>query len=52
MNSSIRPAKAFHMYGMAAFTRLLRMSEEEADKVYNDTLIMVRNNNYHTYGYL
>jgi hypothetical protein len=42
---------AFHAYGMAAFTRILGMSEEDADKVCSDALSAARNKNFHTYGH-
>ncbi|KAI5809429.1 S-adenosyl-L-methionine-dependent methyltransferase [Pyronema omphalodes] len=42
---------AFHAYGMAAFTRILGMTEADADKVCSDALSAARNKNYHTYGH-
>ncbi|CCX31508.1 Similar to mRNA 3' acc. no. Q4IPA4 [Pyronema omphalodes CBS 100304] len=42
----------FHSYGMAAFTRILGMSNEEADKLCYGGLNAVRNRANHTYTYL
>jgi len=39
----------FTAYGMAAFTRILGLSEEEASKTCRDGLAAVMNKNYHLY---
>ncbi|CCX06893.1 Similar to mRNA 3' acc. no. Q4IPA4 [Pyronema omphalodes CBS 100304] len=42
----------FHAYGMAAFTRILGMSTEEADRVCREAVAACRNKNYHIYNYM
>ncbi|KAF8253316.1 S-adenosyl-L-methionine-dependent methyltransferase [Wilcoxina mikolae CBS 423.85] len=41
----------FEAYGMAAMTRILGMSKEDATEVFTDALKGVRNKNYHTYNF-
>lgn len=40
---------AFHSYGMAAFTRILGMSGEEAERICDEAKRIVRNKNFHVY---
>ncbi|KAF8532651.1 hypothetical protein BDD12DRAFT_765176, partial [Trichophaea hybrida] len=42
----------FEAYGMAAMTRILGMSKEDATEVFTDALKGVRNKNYHIYNFL
>ncbi|KAA8911371.1 S-adenosyl-L-methionine-dependent methyltransferase [Sphaerosporella brunnea] len=37
----------FHAYGLAAFTRILGMTKEEADRICDNAYNAVRNKNYH-----
>lgn len=39
----------FAAYGMAAFTRILELPEEDAQKICRDGLAAVKNKNYHLY---
>jgi hypothetical protein len=39
--------EGFHAYGLAAFTRILGMKDEAANKVCDDAYRAVRNKNYH-----
>ncbi|KAF8543714.1 S-adenosyl-L-methionine-dependent methyltransferase [Trichophaea hybrida] len=41
----------YHSYGMAAFTRILGMTAEEAEKVCRDCYAGVQNKNSHSYNY-
>ena len=40
----------FHAYGLAAFTRILGLSSEAAEKLCNDAVSAARNKNFHTYN--
>lgn len=40
---------AFHAYGMAVFTRILKMSPEDANDVCNKAFQAIRNKNFHCY---
>jgi len=42
----------YHSYGMAAFTRILGMSVEDAEKVCRDCYTGVQDKNSHSYNYL
>ncbi|KAI5812899.1 S-adenosyl-L-methionine-dependent methyltransferase [Pyronema omphalodes] len=42
----------FHAYGMAAFTRILGMSTEEADRLCTEAVAACRNKKYHIYNYM
>ena len=46
-----RTCIAFHAYGMAAFTRVLGLSEAEADQVCSNALAAARNKKFHMYGF-
>lgn len=41
---------AFHSYGMAAFTRVLGMSKDDAEVLCRNAIRDTRNKNYHTYN--
>ena len=42
----------YHSYGMAAFTRILNMTPEEATKICDDAVKATRNKNFHGYNFL
>jgi hypothetical protein len=48
----MRISIGFHAYGMAAFTRILGMSTEEADRLCREAVAACRNKNYHIYNYM
>lgn len=48
--SLLHSETVYESYGMAAFTRVLGMGEEEARNICNGAVKATKNKNYHVYG--